>query len=86
VADCAGGPDGRCAGGIACWPDHETGCCLDCGTIYTIRFPEADEIQEAASALAARPAENRNWRPDRGETAKTLRGENITHGYAPEAR
>lgn len=84
VAQCPGGPNGSCNGGIAAWPEHAYGCCLDCGTVYPIDFPAAHTIAEATEALLARPPENRHWRPDE-ETPEQLRHENIEHGYTPRA-
>lgn len=82
VADCAGA---TCNGGLACWPEHEWACCLDCGTVYRIDFPSKQQIHDAEEALLVRPAENRNWRPHEGETPAQLRHENIVHGFAPRA-
>lgn len=78
VADCP-----NCRGGIAAWPEHNQGCCFDCGTVATIEYPDESEITEALAALAQRPDTALNWRPDRGETAQTLRHENIVRGYLP---
>lgn len=81
VADCPGGPTGKCAGGMACWPEHERTCCLDCGTVYRVRFPAAHEIREATEVLEARPPEARHWHPHRDETVSDLKRENVTRGY-----
>lgn len=86
VADCPGGPDGNCGGGMAAWPEHEHACCLDCGTVYPIDFPHGQEIAEATEALDARLPMHRHWRPDRGETAEDLRVENVERGLAPRAK
>lgn len=83
VAACRGGPNGTCNGGIACWPDHEIGCCLDCGTVYPVEFPHRDTIEDAERVLALRPTEHRNWRPHEGETPDELAAENLQHGYRP---
>lgn len=82
VAQCPGGPIGQCNGGIACWPDHEHACCLDCGSIYPVDFPKANRIEEAEAVLALRPMEARNWDPAR-ESIDDLKAENLRHGYAP---
>jgi hypothetical protein len=77
VADCP-----VCNGGIAAWPEHDFGCCLDCGTVCPLKFPDPAEIADAVSALAARPPMNRHWRPEL-ESARDLRHENIRFGYTP---
>jgi hypothetical protein len=71
VADCP------CRGGIVASREMAEAACLDCGTVYAIRFPEnAGEIE---AVLLARPRkENQNWRP--GETLADLRSENRNHG------
>lgn len=71
VADCP-----TCNGGVAAWPDHPRGCCLDCGTVYTVSFPAAAKIQQAAELLAPRSVNDSNWHPHRGETIDQLRHEN----------
>jgi hypothetical protein len=76
VADCP-----TCGGGIAAWPEHDRGCCLDCGSVVTVMFPPAGELAELERVLLARPRENRHWRP--GETVADLKVENVTHGYRP---
>lgn len=75
VADC---PTSLCNGGIACWPEHKLACCLDCGTIYFVKYPHKDMIEKAEAILSQRPEENQNWRPDRGEKIQMLAAENIT--------
>lgn len=75
VADCP-----ECNGGIACDPDYDRGCCLDCGTITKIRFPAQDDIDAAVWALGVRPPDGRNWNCHRGETVADLRGELIRRG------
>lgn len=76
VADCE-----ECNGGIACWPEHPKACCLDCGTVFPIEFPDPDELQSAVETLEMRPdTGTRNWNPHRGETAQQLRYENIRNG------
>lgn len=80
VADCAAA---TCHGGLACWPEHDFACCLDCGTVYRIDFPSRQERHDAEEALLVRPEENRNWRPHEGETPEQLRHENIAYGFVP---
>lgn len=82
VADCLGGPHGTCRGGIACWPEHEYACCLDCGTIYKVEFPPTSIRALGEVALLGRPENNRHWRP-REQTPEELRAENDVHGYKP---
>lgn len=69
VADCL-----YCAGGVACWSENPRGCCLDCGSVYKIRFPK--DTARAVEVLEQRPEINRNWRPDAGETLGFLALEN----------
>lgn len=83
VADCKGGPTEECRGGIACWPQHGKGCCLDCGTVYLIDFPPADELEAGVEALLQRPSGNRHWAIQRGETASDLKVDNLEHGVSP---
>lgn len=79
VADCP-----ECNGGIAVetvtvqGPNVGEGCCLDCGHRYTIAVPNGYEAAE--KVLGQRPAANRNWRPDRGETTDELEYENRIKG------
>jgi hypothetical protein len=71
VADCP-----HCNDGIACWDENPQGCCLGCGHVYRVRFP--DGHKEAEIILTARPMQrNRNWHPHRGETLDHLRDENF---------
>lgn len=72
VADCP-----NCNGGIACWDQNPHGCCLDCGHVYTIRFPKDHHL--AAAFLEQRPPGNRHWHPHRGETIRDLERENAHH-------
>jgi len=75
VADCP-----VCNGGLAVNPDMPSGCCLDCGTVYTIRFPTDPDAVERT--LCERPnLTNRNWQP--GETVDKLISENIIHSVQP---
>ena len=75
VADCV---TANCGGGVAVWKENPRGCCLDCGTIYTISFP--DDVDEAEKVLLSRPEVNRNWFPHLGETVNQLKAENIANG------
>lgn len=77
VADCA---TPGCNGGIACWPEHNRGACLDCGHVYAIVFPGMDERLEGEALLSYRGEDNQNWRPDKGEKTQMLRAENIAMG------
>jgi hypothetical protein len=64
VANCP-----ECNGGIACWPEHKQGCCLDCGHVYRVVFPSRPQVELATTALLRVPAKQRHWRPDLGQTA-----------------
>ena len=76
VADCP-----ECSGGIAAWAEHPRGCCLDCGTIYTLRFPSEEERRDAEKVLMARPDDaTRSWFCHQGETVADLKGENLIRG------
>jgi hypothetical protein len=77
VADCPG-----CNGGVPGWPGHEDGCCLDCGTIWKLDYPPADEISELVELLAVRPPEQRNYFPHKGETIEFVRRENALYKFA----
>lgn len=72
VVDCL------CGGGAAAWPENRNACCLDCGTVWIVVFPE--EREEAEEVLALRPLENRNWRPQSGETIGYLALQNAENG------
>jgi hypothetical protein len=76
IADCPG-----CGGGIACWPGHAKGCCLDCGTVYPVTYPSRAAIGEAEPVLLARPREQQTWYPWE-ETTADLKRENVQRGYA----
>lgn len=72
IADCP-----RCNGGIAAWSDNPKGCCLDCGTIYRVKFPPKAETERAISVLAERPDPlTRSWHVQRQETVDDLAAEN----------
>lgn len=79
VADCV-----RCNAGVACWPENPKACCLGCGALYTIVFPEPSAIAEATLVLEARPEGLANWRPDQGEDVADLKVENLVHGVPLE--
>ena len=79
VADCV-----RCNSGIACWPENPQACCLGCGALYTIEFPEPAAIAEATLVLEARPEGLANWRPDLGEDVADLKVENLVHALPLE--
>ncbi len=58
------------------WDENPTGCCLDCGHEYEVRFPPDDIRSEGLAILLKRRKEkNRNWRPDE-ETVERLQTEN----------
>ena len=77
IADC---PTGGCNGAAAAWVEMPRACCLDCGTIFPVEFPDAAEIESAEVVLAARPEEARNWLPAE-ETVADLRRDNIVRGF-----
>lgn len=73
VANCP-----QCNGGIACWDENPHGCCLDCGHVYSVRWPEG--YKEAELILGTRPNPfNRHWHPHLGETLEAIRVETIVH-------
>lgn len=76
IGDCP-----ECNGGVAAWPFHEKGCCLDCGTIFRLEYPPVDEVEEIAQLLARRPEQHRNYHPHQGETIDDLRRENAVWQY-----
>lgn len=76
----------ECNGGIACWPVHERGCCLDCGTIFRVAWPEEAEITEAVELLRVRPEPQRNWHRHEGEGIEFLRRENAAYQFAAADR
>ncbi len=71
IADCP-----SCNGGVAAWPYHERGCCLDCGTIYRISYPPQDQIEAAVKILSERDEHHRHWHVHLGETVDHLEVEN----------
>jgi hypothetical protein len=79
VADC---PD--CNGGIAAWPLHERGACLDCGTAFHLAYPSREDCLELAELMAARPERARNFFPHKDETIDDARRENAVNRFADE--
>lgn len=76
-----------CNNGMPTWPEgNPEACCLDCGHIFDVDYPAGAELGEIVEALEARPARNRHFRPQDGETAETLRLENVQHGYHPRRK
>lgn len=71
IADCP-----SCSGGVAAWPGHERGCCLDCGTIYRLTYPPHNQIGQAVRLLAEREENQRHWYVHHGETVEKLEAEN----------
>lgn len=72
VADCT------CNGGMLCRRGSDVCCCLDCGAVYQVAWPdEADDVEQL---VGRRPPENRNYDPRRGEDVDTLRRENTLMG------
>lgn len=81
--NCWTGSCPRCNDGVPTWPgENDEGCCLGCGTVYPIVYPDGEELEAGVTALLARPARNRHWHPAR-EGADDLRAENLQHGYHP---
>lgn len=79
VADCP-----TCNGGIAAWVDNPRGACLDCGTIYDVKFPPAADVAEAIDVLSARPDPlTRSWLVQKGETVADLIAENERYLVEP---
>jgi hypothetical protein len=75
VADCP------CGGGIAAWPLHRKGCCLDCGHVFAIKFPPADELPHIVAVLEARPdPRTRYFDPRAGEELIDLKAQNAANG------
>lgn len=68
VADCP-----ECAAGMLCASDNARTCCLECGRLYAVAWPEDAEAIVAALSLRPRSA-NRNWKP--GEPVTRLLAEN----------
>lgn len=69
LADCA-----ACTGAVAGWPEHEYGCCLSCGRVWTITYPS--DAGTVETLLEPRPTANRNYDPRKGETVDMLVREN----------
>lgn len=61
-----------CNAGIGCWDQNPRGCCLECGTVYRIRFPAPAERAIAEPELLSRPKRHQHWFPHLGEKAETL--------------
>lgn len=81
IADCP-----NCNGGVPVWNENPRGVCLDCGTIYRIDHPAADELVLVADLLGARPDPlTRNWNRHQGETLDDLAAENATLVRARDA-
>jgi hypothetical protein len=81
LADC---PAIDCHGAAAAWPKNPHACCLDCGTVFPVKFPTSGTISKAELVLAARPLENQGWNPGDDETVADLKAENVTRGYLPQ--
>lgn len=73
VADCP------CGSGLLCSPRDEDACCLECGLVHRVAFPEPSDIDAATQILMQRPRRNRNWYPV-GEQVSDLAAENAAHG------
>lgn len=71
IADCP-----NCNGGVAAWPYHGHGACLDCGTIYRLDYPTGEEVARAVELLTPRREEHRNWHRHLGEDVEHLEIEN----------
>lgn len=76
VADCP-----NCNGGIAVSMTDATGACFDCGSIYVINKPNANQIARAEFLLSVRLLDrNRNWDRHRDEDLDDLAAQNIANG------
>jgi len=71
AADCT-----ECNSGMACSPGRDYTACIDCGALYSIRFPTDGNKVEAI--LLKRRLDNQNWHP--GETIGDLESENTIRG------
>ncbi len=80
LAEC---PSIDCHGAAAAWPKNPRACCLDCGTVFPVKFPTSGEISKAELVLAARPLDNQGWNPG-DESVADLKAENVTRGYLPQ--
>jgi hypothetical protein len=81
IADCP-----RCNGGIAAWRENPRGACLDCGTIYRVKFPSKAESERAIAVLAERPdPTTRSWHVHERETVDDLVAENERYLVTEEA-
>jgi hypothetical protein len=70
--------DCRCGNWPIPDPDWGISICFRCGAVTHPVFPE--NPSEIEAVLLRRPAANRNWRPQDGETIETLLAENAIHG------
>ena len=50
-----------CGAGIICWPANPQGCCLLCGHLFSVEWP--DDRERAEQVLEERPPANRHWKP-----------------------
>jgi len=72
VADCL-----NCNGGMACWDQNPSACCLTCGWLFEVNWQPPAERSEIVRMLAVREAKHRNWDPRKGEDRDFLIRENI---------
>lgn len=79
VADC---PNPECNGAAACWRENPDACCLDCGTVFKLKWPPVAELAEASAILLHRPMPLwRNWRAShKEETVQELKAQNLSYG------
>lgn len=68
IADC------KCNGGMICWVENPETCCLDCGAVYSVKFPPG--AAKALELLNDRPEHARNWNAHKGESVANLALEN----------
>lgn len=80
IGDCP-----ECRGGVAGWPCHPHGACLDCGTIFKLLYPTPAECLELADLLRVRPERERNYFPHLGEDIEMVRRENRVNKYGEQA-
>lgn len=68
VADC------DCGGGMLCWDRNPYTCCLDCGSVWNVKWQQPAMRSEVIRAIAVRPdARHRNW----DARARTKEGERV---------